>query len=172
LWQINNNRLYFEIIDTVHGKGGLMGEILIVTDLGHFKAYEVIEEPMESSRLELIKEFQNIEAHKRMGEKLSDEPGRFGREQGGGQIIKGFGEDHNLQAETEKKLIKAIAREIDKIIKKYSCTKWHLAAEKTINNRILEGIDKDVYGYLDKNIKADLTKKGKKELLSYIDKNN
>jgi len=149
-----------------------MAEILIVTDLGHFKAYEIIEEVMESPRLKLIKEFQNIDAYMKVSEKVSNEPGRFGREQPGGQIVKGFGENHNLQAESEKRLIKTIAAEINKLIKKYNCKKWHLAAEKTVNNRLLELIDKDVYEHLDKNIKADLTKKGKKELLSYINKDS
>lgn len=145
-----------------------MAEIIIVTDAGYFEAYEVIEEVMESPRLEMIKKFANVDARTKLGEKLSDQPGRFGRDQGGGSVVKSYGEPHNLEQEIEKNVIKTIAEEINKIINKYKPKKWYLAAEKTINNRIVEKLEDSVQNKLAKNVKADLTKKGKKELLSYF----
>lgn len=145
-----------------------MSEIIIVTDAGYFEAYEVIEEIMESPRLEMIKKFANVDARTKFSEKVTDQAGRFGRDQGGGNVVKSYGEPHNLEQEIEKNVIKAIVDEINKIISKYKPKKWYLAAEKTLNNRIVEQLDDNVRNSLAKNVKADLTKKGKKELLSYF----
>jgi len=145
-----------------------MSEIIIVTDAGYFEAYEVIEEIMESPRLEMIKKFANVDARTKFSEKVTDQPGRFGRDQGGGNVVKSYGEPHNLEQEIEKNVIKTIVEEINKIISKHKPKKWYLAAEKTINNRIVEQLDDKIRDSLAKNVKADLTKKGKKELLSYF----
>jgi len=145
-----------------------MSEIIIVTDAGYFEAYEVIEEIMESPRLEMIKKFANVDARTKFSEKVSDQAGRFGRDQGGGNVVKSYGEPHNLEQEIEKNVIKTIVEEINKIINKHKPKKWYLAAEKTINKRIVEQLDDNVRDSLAKNVKADLTKKGKKELLSYF----
>ncbi len=144
-----------------------MGEVVIVTDLGHFKAYRLVQNPLESPRLELIKEEDIIDAHGRLSEKLTDEAGRFGM---GGErsSLKGYGEKHNLESEMEKKIIKSISREIIEIIKSENPERWHLSAAKTINNKILSYIDQGILRKLKKNIKADLTKLSKKELLGYF----
>jgi len=145
-----------------------MSEIIIVTDAGYFEAYEVIEEIMESPRLEMIKKFANVDARTKFSEKVTDQAGRFGRDQGGGNVVKSYGEPHNLEQEIEKNVIKTIVEEINKIISKHKPKKWYLAAEKTINNRIVEQLDDKIRDSLAKNVKADLTKKGKKELLAYF----
>ncbi|WP_273266237.1 host attachment protein [Flexistipes sinusarabici] len=145
-----------------------MSEIIIVTDAGYFEAYEVIEEIMESPRLEMIKKFANVDARTKFSEKVTDQAGRFGRDQGGGNVVKSYGEPHNLEQEIEKNVIKTIVEETNKIINKHKPKKWYLAAEKTINNRIVEQLDDNVRDSLAKNVKADLTKKGKKELLAYF----
>jgi len=144
-----------------------MSEVLIVTDLGHFKAYRLVENPMESPKLELIKEQDNIEAHGRLGEKLSDEAGRFGM---GGErsSLKGYGEQHNIESEIERKIIKNISNEINQIIKSENPQRWHLFAAKRINNNIITLLNKEVLKKLKKNVKSDLTKLSKKELLEYL----
>lgn len=145
-----------------------MSEIIIVTDAGCFEAYQIIEEVMESPRLELIKKITNDDARTKLSDKVTDRPGRFGRDQVGGNVVKSYGDPNNLEQEIEKNIIKTIAEEINNIIKEYKPEKWYLAAEKTINNRIVEQLYDDVRASMAKNIKADLTKKGKKELLSYF----
>jgi hypothetical protein len=46
--------------------------IIIVVDLGHFKAYRVINSELESTRIELIKDFDNVETLLKMSEKVSE----------------------------------------------------------------------------------------------------
>lgn len=147
-----------------------MSEILIVTDLGTFKAYEIVKEPLQSPKLELIKAFENIPAYAKVSDIMADEAGRFGVEQYGGGIIKGYGEKHNLEEEIKRRILKTIAEEIEKIIKEHKPKIWHFASEKTINNQLLDLLNEDTKKLISKNIKANLTKLGKKELLDYLDK--
>jgi hypothetical protein len=147
-----------------------MSEILIVTDLGTFKAYEIVKEPLESPKLELIKAFENIPAYAKVSDIMADQAGRFGVEQSGGGVIKGYGEKHHLEEEIEKRILKTIAEEIENILEEHKPKVWHLATEKTINNKLLELISENTKKILSKNIKANLTKLGKKELLEYLNK--
>jgi hypothetical protein len=144
-----------------------MNKILVVVDLGHFKAYRVSKSHAESPKIELLKSFDTIEAHGRLREKLSDEAGRFGLSGGKGGIM-GYGEAHNMELEIRKKLIRQISEEINTLIRKERCSEWCLAAGKSINRQILENLDASVMGKLAKNIVSDLTKKHKTELLNYF----
>ncbi len=145
-----------------------MKKIMIIVDLGHFKAYMVSKNPLESAKVDLIKNYDTIEAHLRLGEKLSDEAGRFGMN-GGKKGIKGYGEPHNLELEIEKKLIKLIAKDIDDLIKKEDCKRWYLAASKKINKQIIKNLDPAIKAKLSKNVSSDLTKTKKSELLSHFE---
>lgn len=145
-----------------------MKKIIIVVDLGHFKAYKVSKDPLESAKIELIKSYDTLEAHGRLGEKLSDGPGKFGNS-GGKRGIKGYGELHNLESEIKKKLIKLITKDINSLIKKEECKQWHLAAGKSINRQIIDNLEREVSAKLKKNITADLTKARKSKLLSFFE---
>lgn len=153
-----------------------MNKIIIAVDLGHFKAYRITKNPMESVRTKLIKSFDAIDAHGKLSEKLTDNAGRFGT--GGGTKIagrstkvaaKGYGEHHNLHMEIEKKLIKTIAKDINEIIKKEKFPKWYLAAIKKINKQVVELLNVAVKNKLEKNITLDLTKTHTSEILSYFE---
>jgi hypothetical protein len=146
-----------------------MNKIIIIVDLGHFKAYRATKAPMESTRIELIKSYDTIDGHGRLGEKLSDNAGRFGMGGGKDGAAKGYGEPHNLESETERKLVKTIAQDINILIKKEKITKWHLAAVKKINKQIVELLTPAVKKKLDKNITADLTKTRRSDILSYFE---
>jgi hypothetical protein len=56
-----------------------MNKIIIAVDLGHFKAYKITKNPMESTRTKLIKSYDAIDAHGKLSEKLTDNAGRFGK---------------------------------------------------------------------------------------------
>lgn len=142
-----------------------MKKLIIVVDLGHFKVYSFSKKPLESTRIELLKSYDTIEGHGRLGEKLSDEAGRFGQ-LGGKKGMKGYGEPHNIKLEIRKKLIKHIADDIDNLIKNEQCNEWYFAAGKNVNKQILESINPSVKKKLKKNLLSDLTKEHKTELLS------
>ncbi len=145
-----------------------MKKVIIAVDLGHFKAYRVTKNPMESVRTELIKSYDLIEGHGKLTDKLSDTAGRFGTGGGKKGSAKGYGEPHNLLLETEKKLIKAITKDINELVTVEKCSKWYMSAVKKINKKIVNGLEQAVKEKLDKNITADLTKVAKSEILGYF----
>ncbi|MEW6602734.1 MAG: host attachment protein [Nitrospirota bacterium] len=142
--------------------------IIIVADLGHFKAYRITQKPMESPRVVLIENYDSIEGHGRIVDKLSDMGGRFGRGGVKEAAAMGSGERHNMETETEKRLIKMIAKNIDALIAGEQCGVWHLAAAKKINRQVIGRLNPAIKAKLEKNITADLTKIDKSEILDYF----
>jgi hypothetical protein len=143
--------------------------IIIAADLGHFKAYRITRDPLEMSpRVMLIESYDSIEGHGRLSEKLSNSAGQFGRGGGKDDESKGAGERHNIKLETEKRLAKMIARDIDALIVSEGCETWYLAAGEKINSKIIENLSADVRAQLAKNISADLTKTDKSEILDHF----
>ncbi len=143
-----------------------MDKIVVVADLGHFKAYRLSKTPMNTGRLELIESFDSLEAHGKYSEKVTDQAGNFGESVGKSSSAKGSGEAHNIDLENEKRMIRNIAKTINKIVKEEKCDNWHLAAEKGINSQILDSIDPAVKTRLEKNIPVNLTKLDKNEIVS------
>jgi len=147
-----------------------MNKILIIADLGHFKAYKVSKEPMESARVTLIESYDTIDGHGRMGEKLSDNAGRFSRgDKGTTTVSGGSGEPHNLALETEKRLVKLIAEDISELISRERCTDWNLAAPAKINKQIIENLKPGIKDKMNKSVTANLTKTDKSEILGYFE---
>ncbi len=142
-----------------------MGKIIIVADLGHFRAYRIVKNPLESPRMELIESYDSIEAHGRFAEKLTDTAGRFGMGGGRHGAAKGYGEPHNMEMEMQKKVVKLIAGDINAIIAQEGYPGWYLAAEKKIHGQVLDSLNPDVKAKLIKNITSNLTKTKAPELL-------
>jgi hypothetical protein len=142
-----------------------MNKIVVVADLGHFNAYTLSKTPQGTGKLDLIESFDSLEAHGKYADKVTDQAGKFGSASGK-SWAKGYGEQHNIDTENEKRTIKNIARTINKIIRGEKCDGWHLAAEKAINGQIVESLDQEVKAKLEKNIAANLTKADKSEIVN------
>lgn len=143
-----------------------MSEIVIVTNLGQFESYYLVENINESPKLEEIEIHRFEEAHQKISDIMADQQGRFGRGRVGNTVIKGAGERHNIELEQEKKIIKQIAEKINTLIKEIKPKKWYLAADGAINNRVVELLSDEAKAILAKNIKSNLTKIGMKELIA------
>jgi hypothetical protein len=146
-----------------------MAKVIIAVDLGHFKAYKVVKNELESPKIQLIESYDSVEAHGRLSDKLSDTSGRFGMAGGKNGAAKGYGEPHNMELEMEKKAAKLIAKDINSIISKEAPSKWYLAASKKLNSQILDGLESGVKAKLDKNITSNLTKTDKSEIMKYFE---
>jgi hypothetical protein len=143
--------------------------IIITADLGHFKAYRITKEPPDiSPRVTLIKSYDAIDGHSKLGEKLSDAAGRFKRGGAKDETAMGSGERHNIELETKNRLVKMIAKNIDAVIFSEKCEKWYLAAGKKINRNIIESLNPDVKARLNKNVNADLVKIDKSQILIHF----
>lgn len=146
-----------------------MKKVIIVTDLGHFRAYSVTSEKWESPRVELIESYDSTEAHGKLSEKYSDANGRFGMMGGKKGAACGNGEPHNIRLEAEKRMTRLIAKDINALINKEGIDRWYLAAPDEINRQIVEYLDSSVRGKLSKNISEDLTKTRKSEILGHFE---
>ena len=142
--------------------------IIITVDLGHFKAYRITKELMESPRVTLIESYDSIEGHGKLSDKLTDSAGRFGRGGRKNESVMDSGERHSIELEKEKRLIKMIANNIDDLIAREKCEKWCLAAGEKINRQIIENLAPAVKAGLDKNITADLTKVAKSDISGHF----
>ncbi len=147
-----------------------MDKVIVVVDLGHFKAYKVSENPNESTRLDLVESYDILDTHGKFTAKFTDAEGSFDRGEGKSGIATGSGEPHHLELEIEKKVIKRIANDINTLIVKEGCSRWHLAAGESINNQIVENLEPSIKAKLDKNIKADLTKTEKSKILGFFER--
>ncbi|VUZ85534.1 Protein required for attachment to host cells [Candidatus Methylomirabilis lanthanidiphila] len=147
-----------------------MSEVIITVDLGTMTAYEIVKDPwkVESDRLETIKSHVTIEPRLRASDKFRDTAGRFYQGGGTSGITAGVGEQHSVELEAERRLIKQIAEDINTLILDKDCDKWFLAADRSINDQILENLAPAVKARLKKNVAANLTKLDKSKLMSYF----
>ena len=146
-----------------------MTKIIAVVDLGHFKAYRVSKNPNESARVDLLDSYDILDSHGKCRDKYTDAEGSFCRGEGKAGVGTGSGEPHNVETEIEKKVTRRIANDINTLIRKESCNKWYLAAAETINNQIVQNLDPSIKAKLKKNVKADLTKTDKSEILNHFE---
>ena len=139
-------------------------KMIVLADLGRVKAFRVTYDMMTSKpQMELIYDCEFLEAHGRMGDKVSDLAGRFPQS---GTPGSSNGENHNLRVETEKRLIRLVADKIGELVvgQRY----WFLAAAEGINGRILEQLRPETRTSLYKNVTADLVKTPKQQVLDHF----
>jgi len=143
-----------------------MNKIVVVADLGRLNAYKLSKTPQGTGKLDLIESFNTLEAHGKYSDKFTDQAGKFGESVGKNSYAGGSGEAHNIELESEKRVVKTIAKTITKIVKEEKCDSWHLAAEKAINSQIVECLDPAIKAKLEKNIPLNLTKVEKSEIIN------
>lgn len=146
-----------------------MDKVIIAVDLGHFKAYRVTKQELESQKIQLIESYDSLEAHGKLSDKLADSAGRFAVGGGKNGAAKGYGEPHNIEIEMEKKAAKLISNDINALIKKEGLPQWYLAASKMINSQILENLDEGVKAKLGRNIMSNLTNTDKSDIMKHFE---
>jgi hypothetical protein len=148
-----------------------MNTLLVVADLGGFKAFKLENNNHfpQTPRLELLEHFENPEAHGRIVDKVSDLSGRFPRGTGarsGGAMSDG--ERHNIELESRKRFVRQLALRLNALARSQDVDRCFLAASREINNQLLEELEPQVRAKVAKNVSADLTKLGKTEILSHF----
>ncbi len=148
-----------------------MNTLLVVADLGGLKAFKLENNNHvnQTPRLELVDQFNNPEAHGRLGDKVSDLSGRFPR--GGGARTAGAmsdGERHNIELESRKRFVRRLAQRLNALARSPDVDRCFLAASREINHQLLEELDPQVRAKITKNVPADLTKLGQAEILRHF----
>lgn len=144
--------------------------LLVVADLGGFKAFKLENSPVHRSpRLEFVEEFKNADAHGRIVDRVSDLSGRFPRGTGlkaGGAMSDG--ERHNIELETRKRLVRQLAERLNLLARSEDIERCFLAASREINHPLMEALEPPVRAKVAKNVPADLTKVQRTEILRYF----
>lgn len=142
--------------------------LVLVTDFGGFKAFRLENDPPHSSpRLELLEEYKDVEAHRKMVEQVSDLSGRFPRRTGtrGAGGAMSDGERHNIELEKRKRGVRNLAGRLDSLLQNPEIEQCFLAASREIMHPLLQELSAGARSKIGMNIPSDLMKASKVELL-------
>jgi hypothetical protein len=145
--------------------------LVIVTDLGCFKAYRLENhQPKPTRRLLPVEEFNNADAHGKLVEKVTDLSGRFPRSTGasGASGVMSDGERHNIQLEARKRMVRQLAQRLNALARAKNVDACLLAASREINHQLLQELEPQVRAKIEKIIPADLTKLDRTEILRHF----
>ncbi|MDB6015852.1 MAG: hypothetical protein JWR19_341 [Pedosphaera sp.] len=148
----------------------MKNRLLIVVDLGRFKAYRVEYSELNTHpRLELLEAFDTVDAHGRLSDKLTDEAGRFPSGMRNMRGPHGYGERHNIQLELNRRTVNYLTQSINNLVKREPPElPVYFAAEKEIHHQILERLEPPVKARIDKVVPEDLTRINERELLDHF----
>ncbi len=144
-------------------------KLVVVTDLGSFKAYKLETNSQHSlPRLELIEEFNLVDAHGKMMEHLTDLAGRY-HAPVMGKWATPRGERHNIELERKRRLVKQVAHALTDLLRRNGADGCYLAAGKEINHQIVAELPRDARAKIEKIVACDLTKAEKVEILRHFE---
>jgi hypothetical protein len=148
-----------------------MNTLLVVADLGGFKAFKLENNNHlnRSPRLEMLEQFENAQAHGRLVQRVTDLSGRFPRGTGlknGGAMSDG--ERHNIELESRKRQVRQMAQRLNELARDPEVERCFLAASREINHQLLEELEPRVRAKIVKNVPADLTKLERPEILRHF----
>jgi len=144
-------------------------KLVVVTDLGSFKAYKLETNNQHSTpRLELIEEFNLVDAHGKMLDHLTDVAGRY-HAPVMGKWASPWGERHNIELERKRRLVKQVAYALTDLLRRNGPDGCYLAAGKEINHQIIAELPRDARAKIEKIVACDLTKAEKVEILRHFD---
>jgi len=150
-----------------------MNTLLVVADLGGFKAFKLENnnnhQAKQTPRLELVEQFTNPDAHGRLVDKVTDLAGRFPRRTGARAAgAMSDGERHNIDLELRKRFVRRLAQRLNILAGRQEIDRCFLAASREINHTLIEELDPQVRAKIAKNVPADLTKHGQAEILRHF----
>lgn len=139
--------------------------VIVVTDLGNFKAYKLEKTNLNTPRLELMQE--SLAGNGKIADKVSDQAGRYHNGMNA-KWATPWGEPHNIELEDRKRRVRLVAQELDAMLRDSKVDGCWLAASKEINHQLLAELGSQSRAKILKNIPCDLTRTDKSQLLSHF----
>src|SRR2546423_9264616 len=141
-------------------------KLLVLADLGHFKAYRLEQENTFSTpRLQLLEEWET-DVPRHVSQQLSDQAGQFrkGTTPGGPSNLSD-GEEHNFDLERRRRALKTVTTHLRDLLNREDdgVDGCYFAAGSEINGAIMEGLDPQSRARIQKNVCANLTRLGPEE---------
>src|SRR5688572_12463730 len=141
--------------------------VIVVTDLGNFKAYKLEKSHFNTPRLELLQDSLPVNGQGKIIDKVSDQAGRY-HNGANAKWATPWGEPHNIELEDRKRRIRQVAQELDSILRDDGVDGCWLAASKEINHQVMAELMPQTRTKVLKNISADLTRIDKSQLLDHF----
>jgi len=145
--------------------------LVIVADLGNFKAYYWDADPFHSHpRLEMINSFEVIEARgKRANTLTTMEKGSTKQASHSKMSATGSdGEQHNMHLEKRRRVIRETACLIADFLKDRQVERCFMAAPEQINHQLVDSIAPDLRRKIEKNLVLNLTQVDKGEIIDHF----
>lgn len=149
-----------------------MNKLVVLTDLGTFKAYRLEEDRVSSTpRLQPVDTFKNEKADDRIGRMLTDQAGQKqtgGQKPGMATTDGADGERHNIWLENNRRSVKEIAERMSKLLANGEFESCYFAASNEINGEIVEHLSPQARQKIAKNIHCNLVNTPKEEVLEHF----
>jgi hypothetical protein len=145
-------------------------KLLVLVDLGHFKAYRLEESRHFSHpRLELLENW-DTDANERLSEQVSDQAGQFPKGSRSFAAVNDMsnGERHNLELERRRRAMKSMVKRIGELLESDGFEGCYFAAAANINNSVLNEMTPQVRNKIQKNVTANLTRLNAPEILNHF----
>jgi hypothetical protein len=140
--------------------------VIVATDLGAFKAYRLHRTEMNTPRLEVIEEIEFVDGHGKLGDKQTDQAGRY--KVPTQSMAMSYGERQKIGLELRRRLIKQAAEQLRNVVANRDVETCYFAASAEINEQILEEAGPAVRRKIEKNVGCNLTNAEKGELLRHF----
>jgi hypothetical protein len=144
-------------------------KLLVLADLGHFKAFRLEQnQNFSQPRLQLLEQWDtNVPRH--LSEEVTDQAGQFRK----GTVPAGpsnlsDGEEHNLDLERRRRALKTVATHLRELLnrKELDVDGCYFAASSEINGAIMEELDQHTRARIQKNVAANLTRLNPDQVIS------
>lgn len=149
-------------------ESGMKPTLLIVTDLGLFKAYRLETTPRGTPHLTELATIRLEEAHRRLVDSLTDLAGQRGKptqKQWGAPTA----DDHNLRTEIKRRLVRKIARHVQHLAQHADGDPVWLVAHREISHAIVNELPLATQRRVERVIPVDLVKAPKAKLLKTLE---
>src|SRR5215472_11495396 len=144
--------------------------LVIVTDRGSLKAYRVNDTPTRGPSLQLVQAFNMTDTHGKLIDKVSDLAGRFAVTEGAGAHLgpASIAERTQLVTEMDRRIQKALADQIAKIVSQNGNEGWSFAAPAEIHAAIVGLLPAAVRQRIVEHVKSDLVKVDAAKLVDHF----
>lgn len=146
-----------------------MSKLVVLTDLGTFKAFRMDEDKKFSSpRLEPLETVENELADERLRLLVTDQAGDFGQGSAASAAMSvgATGERHNIWLENERRSVKEIVHRLSELLQDREVDSCYFAASNEINRSIIEALPREARAKIKKNVHANLVNARREEVLS------
>ena len=141
--------------------------LVITTDLGNFKAFKFDKTPEQNTpRLLPLEDFELVDAHGRLQEKVTDQGGRYRVPTAA--MAMSYGEREKLDLELRKRLMRRLAEKINELLLDPAVDSCWFACSKEINPQMLGMLDPAARAKIEQNLPQDLTKLKKADILDHF----